>query len=151
MCEDDAAGLEAYVASAEGDPDAARIAFLRVHAEAVYEALTDGLRLPLRDEALVYAAADRFPGLTPTREQMAAERGRPLPEKQGSRSRRASSLVRPRLAALRLAPGWAMLRPTDEALARIDEFRATGVADLGGTDLERAAVPLTSRSATTGT
>ena len=30
-----------------------------------------------------------------------------------------------------------MLRPTQEALARLDDFRATGVADLGGTYLER--------------
>jgi thioesterase DpgC len=30
-----------------------------------------------------------------------------------------------------------MLRPTEAALARLDEFRATGVADLGGTYLER--------------
>ena len=32
---------------------------------------------------------------------------------------------------------WAMLRPKDEALERLDDFRATGVADLGGTYLER--------------
>ena len=32
---------------------------------------------------------------------------------------------------------WSMLRPTDAALERLDEFRATGVADLGGTYLER--------------
>jgi thioesterase DpgC len=30
-----------------------------------------------------------------------------------------------------------MLRPTEEALARLDDFRVTGVADLGGTYLER--------------
>ena len=30
-----------------------------------------------------------------------------------------------------------MLRPTQEALERLDDFRATGVADLGGTYLER--------------
>src|SRR5919197_2860497 len=32
---------------------------------------------------------------------------------------------------------WAMLRPTAEALARIDEFRATGEIDLGGTLVRR--------------
>ena len=54
--------------------DAERIRFMRAHADDVYAALTDDLRRPLRDEALVYAAAERFPGLTPTREQVARER-----------------------------------------------------------------------------
>src|SRR4051812_16228574 len=63
--------------------DAERSSFLRAHAEAVYAALTDDLRRPVRDETLVYAAAERFPGLVPTRTQMAAERARPLPEKEG--------------------------------------------------------------------
>ena len=32
---------------------------------------------------------------------------------------------------------WAMLRPTNDALERLDDFRTTGVADLGGAHLER--------------
>ncbi|HEY1238472.1 MAG TPA: enoyl-CoA hydratase/isomerase family protein, partial [Solirubrobacterales bacterium] len=32
---------------------------------------------------------------------------------------------------------WAMLRPTEEALERIDDFRATGVADLGTVEVRR--------------
>ena len=32
---------------------------------------------------------------------------------------------------------WSMLRPTEEALARLDDFRATGVSDLGETHIER--------------
>jgi thioesterase DpgC len=134
--EDDAALLGAAVSS--GEADAARIAFLRVHAEAVYEVLTDGLRLPLRDEALVYAAAERFPGLVPTREQMAAERARPLPEKHGLEIAQglflSYVLASPRCGSHLV---WAMLRPTPEAFERLDDFRATGVADLGGTYLER--------------
>ena len=118
--------------------DAERSAFLRAHAEAVYATLTDDLRRPVRDEALVYAAAERFPGLVPTRTQMAAERARPLSEKEGIETAQglflSFVLASPRCGAHLV---WSMLRPTEEGLARLDDFRATGVADLGGTYLER--------------
>ena len=79
--------------------DAARSRFLRVHAEAVYATLTDDLRRAVRDEDLVYAAADRFPGLVPTRTQMASERTGP--GRQGGHRDRAGPvpLVRARVAA----------------------------------------------------
>ena len=63
--------------------DAERARFLRAHAEDVYGALTDDLRLAIRDEELAYLAADRFPGLVPTRDQVAAEREVALPDKEG--------------------------------------------------------------------
>jgi thioesterase DpgC len=128
----------AEAAALKDELDAARARFLRVHAEAVYAALTDDLRRPIRDEALVHAAAERFPGLVPTREQMAAERARPLPEKEGIEIAQglllSFVLASPRCGAHLV---WSMLRPTEEALARLDDFRVTGVADLGGTYLER--------------
>ena len=118
--------------------DAARSRFLRAHTEAVYAALTDDLRRAVRDEELVYAAADRFPGLVPTRAQMAVERARPLPDKQGIEIAQglflSFVLASPRCGAHLV---WSMLRPTGAALERLDEFRATGVADLGGTVIER--------------
>src|SRR5581483_4235810 len=118
--------------------DAQRVRFLRAHAEDVYLALTDGLRRAVRDEELVYAAAERFPGLVPTRAQVAAERERALPDKEGVELAQglffAHVLASPRCGSHLL---WAMLRPTAEALERLDDFRATGVADLGGTYLER--------------
>ncbi|HZO61686.1 MAG TPA: enoyl-CoA hydratase/isomerase family protein [Gaiellaceae bacterium] len=118
--------------------DAERVRFLRAHAEDVYLALTDGLRRAVRDEELVYAAAERFPGLVPTRAQVAAERERALPDKEGVELAQglffAHVLASPRCGSHLL---WAMLRPTAEALERLDDFRATGVADLGGTYLER--------------
>ena len=119
--------------------DAERIAFLRDHVEDVYRELTDDCRRAVRDEDLVYAAAERFPGLdaharadggragaSPARQDRGRDRPGPL------------RLVRARLAALRRAPraGRCCGRPT-EALERLDDFRATGVADLGGTYLER--------------
>ncbi|HEY1368260.1 MAG TPA: enoyl-CoA hydratase/isomerase family protein [Gaiellaceae bacterium] len=118
--------------------DEARARFLRVHAEDVYAALTDDLRRPIRDEELVYAAAERFPGLVPTRAQMADERERALPDKQGIEIAQglllSFVLASPRCGSHLV---WSMLRPTEEALERLDDFRATGVADLGGTYLER--------------
>ena len=118
--------------------DAARAQFLRAHVDAVYDALTDDLRRSVRDDELVYAAAERFPGLAPTRAAVAAERSRPLPEKEGVEIAQgillSFVLASPRCGSHLV---WSMLRPTETALARLDEFRATGVADLGGTYLER--------------
>ena len=136
--EADRASFSAHIADGEGDLDAARIAFLRLHAEAVYAALTEDLRVALRDEELVYAAAEQFPGLVPTRAEVAAERERPLPQKEGIEIAQglflSYVLASPRCGAHLV---WSMLRPTQAALDRLDEFRATGVADLGGTYLER--------------
>ena len=128
----------AAAAALQAELDAARAAFLRVHTEAVYATLTDDLRRAIRDEELVYAAAERFPGLVPTRAQIAAERTRALPDKEGVEIAQglflSFVLASPRCGSHLV---WSMLRPTEAALERIDEFRATGVADLGGTSLER--------------
>jgi thioesterase DpgC len=117
---------------------AERIRFLRAHAEDVYAALTDDLRLAVRDEDLVYLAAERFPGLVPTRAQVAAERERALPDKEGAEIAQGLFFAYV-LASERCGSHlvWAMLGPTQEAVDRLDDFRATGVADLGLTYLER--------------
>ena len=132
--------------------DAERSRFLRAHADDVYAALTDGLRRALRDEALVYAAAERFPGLVPTRAAMAAELERPLPQKEGLEVAQglflSFVLASPRSGAHLV---WSMLRPTEEALERLPAFRATGVADLGGTFSNAAGTRRISRSGTTAT
>lgn len=118
--------------------DAARSRFLRAHAETVYAALTGDLGRAVRDDELVYAAAERFPGLVPTRAQVAAERTRALPEKEGVEVAQglflSFVLASPRCGAHLV---WSMLRPTEAALERLADFRATGIADLGGTVLER--------------
>jgi thioesterase DpgC len=118
--------------------NAARIAFLREHAETVYLELTDGLSVAVRDDDLVYAAAERYPGLVPTRAEVAAERKRKLPDKHGIEIAQglflSFVLASPRCGSHLV---WSMLRPTEAALDRIDDFRATGIADLGLTYLER--------------
>jgi thioesterase DpgC len=129
---------EAAASALRAALDAERTRFLRAHVEEVYDALTDDLRRAVRDEELVYAAAERFPGVVPTRAAVAAERSRPLPEKEGLEIAQglllSFVLASPRCGSHLV---WSMLRPTEAALARVDEFRATGVADLGGTYLER--------------
>jgi thioesterase DpgC len=116
----------------------ARADFMRAYAADVYGALTDDLRLPLRVEELVYAAGDLYPGLVPTRSAMELERARKLSEKEGLEIAQGlflSHVLASPHAGAHLV--WAMLRPTEEALARLEEFRATGVADLGGAYVER--------------
>jgi enoyl-CoA hydratase/carnithine racemase len=118
--------------------NAARERFLRAHVEAVYAVLTDDLAIELRDEQLVFEAADRFPGLTPTRTSVAAELERKLAEKEGVELAQGLFLARV-LASPRAGTHLVrtMLRPTQDALSRLDDFRATGVADLGTVHVRR--------------
>src|ERR1700716_3657909 len=60
-----------------------REAFIRRHADEVYETLTNGYREEIRVEELVFAAADQFPGLLPSAPQIAAERELLQSEKAG--------------------------------------------------------------------
>jgi (3,5-dihydroxyphenyl)acetyl-CoA 1,2-dioxygenase len=112
--------------------DGARDGFLRWHAAGLYDALTAGRSRSLRLEELLPAAAALVPGLVPTAAELAAERARPLPEKEGIEF--AHGLLAGHVLALP-GPGLhflrAMLRPVPEALGRLDELRATGTVDLG--------------------
>jgi (3,5-dihydroxyphenyl)acetyl-CoA 1,2-dioxygenase len=118
--------------------DEGRDEFLRSNAEAIYDELTDGLTKPLRDDQLLDAAAELHPGLVPGRDQLAAESERRLADKQGIEIAQglflSHVLASPRAGAHLV---WAMLRPTSEALERLDDFRATGSADLGTVHVRR--------------
>ena len=115
-----------------------REAFLRLHAEAAYDALTGDKRRFVRVEDLVYAAAELFPGLVPTRAQVQAERALLQKDKDGVEVDQgiflSHVLARPR-------PGHhlvhAMLRPKPESLGRLEAFARTGQADLGSARVER--------------
>ena len=115
-----------------------RTGFLREHAGDVYAELTGGFREAVRVEELVYRAAERFPGLVPSRDEMAAERALPQARKRGAEVDQglflSHVLAHPR-AGRHLVQ--AMLRPRPEALERLDEFRRTGRADLGEAMVER--------------
>jgi (3,5-dihydroxyphenyl)acetyl-CoA 1,2-dioxygenase len=115
-----------------------REAFIRRHADEVYEALTSGYREEIRVEELVFAAADQFPGLLPSAQQIAAERELKQSEKVGHEVDQgiflAHILARPRAGAHLCH---VMLRPRWESLMKVDEFRQTGHADLGLATVER--------------
>ena len=118
--------------------DKAREDFLREHVDDLYDELTEGMTKPLRDQELCFAAAERYPGLTPTRAEIAAESERKLAEKEGLEIAQglflSHVLASPRAGSHLIHT---MLRPTQEALERLEDFRASGVADLGGAEVRR--------------
>ena len=122
----------------EGADHDARERFLREHAEELYAELTDDFATALRLDELVYRAAERHPGLVPTRAEVEAEAEHPQGEKEGVEIAQglllAHVLASPRAGAHLV---WAMLRPTELALERLDELRATGAVDLGGAHVRR--------------
>ncbi len=129
----------ATAAAAHNVVRAVRSHFMDVHAEAVYDELTDYRGRYLRLPELVEAAAVAFPGLVPTADQMTAERARPQALKEGREIDQGIFLrgvLRSPLSGPHLLS--AMLRPTPRALRLLPEFSRTGVADLGSVRVERS-------------
>ena len=126
------------ISSASFESAADRASFLRDSAGAAYGELTGGLSEAVRVEDLVFRAADRFPGLVPGRDEIAAERELPQSRKRGVEVDQGLFLSRvladPR-AGRHLVH--AMLRPRREALDMLDGFRRTARADLGPVLVER--------------
>lgn len=98
----------------------------------LYDELTDGMSRSVRLDELLYAAAERVPGLVPTRAEMEAERELPLADKRGI------ELSQGLLLAEFLALGEqgrhllrSMLEPTPPALERLEQFKREGAIDLG--------------------
>ncbi|MDX3228665.1 (3,5-dihydroxyphenyl)acetyl-CoA 1,2-dioxygenase DpgC [Streptomyces sp. ME19-01-6] len=117
---------------------AVRGAFLDRHADEVYAALTDGLTRHLRLTPLVHAAAERFPGLVPTRAQLDAERGHVQADKEGREIDQGvflAALLRSATAGPHLMD--AMLLPTERATTLLEEFRRNGRVALESVLLER--------------
>jgi (3,5-dihydroxyphenyl)acetyl-CoA 1,2-dioxygenase len=116
----------------------ARAWFLRSHTQALYDEVTDGRRQAVRVDELLARVARRVPGLVPDPQALAAERARPLAEQDGVEVAQGQILAHvlsaPRAGAHLV---WAMLRPSAPALARIDEFAATGDVDLGVVHVRR--------------
>ncbi len=122
----------------DGADDAARERFLRAHADALHFELTDGRTRALRLEPLLERAAERVPGLVPSAADLEDEHGRSLADKHGHEIAQGlflSHVLASPAAGAHLV--WSMLRPTQDALDRLDEFRETGEADLGATHLRR--------------
>ncbi|MFI0484451.1 (3,5-dihydroxyphenyl)acetyl-CoA 1,2-dioxygenase DpgC [Actinomadura sp. 9N215] len=115
----------------------ARKRFMAAHAEEVYAELAGGAD-PSRLDGLVFSAAEAFPGLVPTRAQMAEERRHVQLHREGREIDQAIFF-----AGVLRAPGAgtslvrSMLRPTPRAVGLLPEFRAKGRLDLGVVEIER--------------
>ena len=113
-------------------------AFMARHARGVYEALTEGFEREIRVEDLVFAAAERFPGLVPTAAAIRGERELPQSRKEGAELDQGiflAHVLADRVCGSHLVH--AMLRPRREAMERLPELRRSGRVDLGLAFLER--------------
>ncbi|BCY14194.1 (3,5-dihydroxyphenyl)acetyl-CoA 1,2-dioxygenase DpgC [Actinoplanes sp. L3-i22] len=115
----------------------ARLAFLTVHVDRVYDELTGARTRHLRLADLLTAAVDRFPGVVPGPRRMAAELALIQSERDGLEIDQAlfcSAVLRSPRAGSHLID--AMLRPIVPDRLR-DEFRATGSVRLPSVGVER--------------
>jgi (3,5-dihydroxyphenyl)acetyl-CoA 1,2-dioxygenase len=114
-------------------------ACFRRHAPAMYAEVTANHTRTLRVSEVVYGAAERFPGLLPTRAEIAAERAlQRQSAKQGLEIDQGffiAHVLADKAAGNHLIH--AMLLPKREATDRIAEFRRAGFADLGSATVER--------------
>ncbi|MGW3240118.1 (3,5-dihydroxyphenyl)acetyl-CoA 1,2-dioxygenase DpgC [Streptomyces sp. VN1] len=125
-------------ATAHAEVRAVRRDFLARHTDTVYGLLTDGLTRRPRLPDLVDAAAERVPGLVPTRAQMAAELRFVQAEKEGreiDQGRFCGAVLRSPTAGRHLVE--TMLGPTPRALELLDRFRAEGRVELDAVHVER--------------
>src|SRR4051794_18279669 len=128
----DAARLSERLDGFVDDPDGLRDAFLTQHVHALYAQLTDAGRNGLRADDLVYAAAEKVPGLAPSREQVARERERLQKDKEGyeiAQGQLLGHVLANEDTGRHLID--VMLRPTQLALDHQEAFERTGHVDLG--------------------
>lgn len=114
--------------------------FMRRHTDAVYDVLTDGRTRRHRLTELVFAAAERFPGLVPDRGQMDEESARVQAHKEGREIDQGiflRGILRSPTAGAHLTD--TMLMASPRALALVDCYRRDGRVDLGPVLLERRA------------
>ena len=118
---------------------AVRERFLRRHIGAIYDTVTADRSKTLRVCELLYAVADRFPGLVPTHQRIQGERAlKQQSVKEGYEIDQGlfiAHLLADPERGLHLIH--AMLKPKREALERFSEFQKTGAADLGEASVER--------------
>ena len=120
------------MATTEQQPPTAILEQAGLSVEQLYDELTDRCTRPVRLEELVYEAAERVPGLVPTRAEMEPERARKLADKEGLELAQglliAEFLQVPRTGRHLVE---SMLHPTQLALDHLDELRTSGSVDLG--------------------
>jgi thioesterase DpgC len=117
---------------------AVRERFLRAYVDPIYRRLTEDFGRFVRASELVYAAAERYPGLVPTHAAIERERALLQKDKDGLEIDQGiffCQILAHRRAGLHLVH--AMLRPTDQAQELLARFRAEGRLDLGSILVER--------------
>jgi thioesterase DpgC len=117
---------------------AARDEYLRAHAAAVYDYLTDGRRNFLRVDELCRRAAEAFPGLVPSTEELEAEASLLQRDKRGVEVDQGlflSHVLADPAAGAHLCH--AMLLPLPGAQARLAQYEERGELDLGGASVHR--------------
>jgi len=113
--------------------------FFRRHAVAIYDEITgQGARM-LRVSELLVAAGSRYPALLPTTERIRQERSLMKQIAKEGYELDQGLFIAQILADERCGMHLmhAMLRPKEESLERLSEFRRSGFADLGGAKAER--------------
>ncbi|MGW4326460.1 (3,5-dihydroxyphenyl)acetyl-CoA 1,2-dioxygenase DpgC [Nocardia sp. NPDC004573] len=132
------AGSQRSVDQAFAAARTARRAFLAAHTDRVYDALTGGLAHHRRLPELVRAAAESFPGLLPSTESIADERGRIQAERDGREIDQAifcSAILRSPRSGAHLID--AMRTPTAGAIELLDTFHRNGKVELHSVAVER--------------
>jgi thioesterase DpgC len=115
-----------------------RVKFLRQHVDAVYDELTSKRTRFDRLGDLVLAAAQKFPGLVPSPQEIAAEEALRQSQKVGleiDQGLFVSAVLRSEQAGPHLLH--AMLLPLDDAKARLPQFIKDGRLELPGGSIER--------------
>lgn len=128
----------AEAAEAKNAARTVRSRFLQAHAEEVYDRLTRGRSLSLRLPELLAAAAEAFPGLVPSADQLKTEQARRQGDKEGHEIDQGiflSAVLRSPVSGPHLVD--AMLRPTDRALRLLPQFQRSGEVKLHSVLLER--------------
>jgi thioesterase DpgC len=117
---------------------AVRNHFARTYVGPICDRVTDGRRRFLRADELLYAVAALCPGLCPSRQEVVAERGLLLAEKEGVEIAQGdflSHVFAHKDAGNHLLH--AMLRPLSQSRERLGKFRREGRLDLGTAHVER--------------
>jgi thioesterase DpgC len=117
---------------------AARQRFLTRHVASVYQALTKDYSKFVRVETLVGAAADAFPGLVPTTDEIAEDAGRLQRDKEGVEIDQGiflSHVLGDERAGTHLCH--AMLLPRADSAPHLEKLIASGFVDLGAVTVER--------------
>jgi len=111
--------------------------FYRIHRRPMYQRLSGRFANAVRIDELLWSAAERWPGVLPSRAELAGESRRMQADKDGRELHQGlfvSQLCADASIGNHLLGS--MLAPTEEARERLDEFVAKGALDLGTARVE---------------